>query len=209
MNTRSADYSGQMNPTRAHGARHQYDSTAVDEQPSANLNDHDQQQYGRTPAQHGQVYDSANPSANMGTATQGTGAVSSEYSGTAQHGYNETPATNYTTVPRQDARQQANVGQQQYAGQHGTRVNAPVNNPATVYDGQSQAHSAQMQPGVGGVGGNAGVKPTTGERIRGQIRQTMGELQDNPRKIAEGAAMKEGTHPVQTGPYATPGRRNV
>jgi hypothetical protein len=192
-----------MNPTRTHGARHQYDSQAVDEQPSANLND--QQQYGRTPAQPNQVYDSANPSTNMGTATQRAGAVNSDYPGPAQHGYNEVPGTNYTTIPPHDA----NVGQQQYAGQQGPHVNAPVNNPATVYDGQAPAHSTRMQPGVGGVGGTAGVKATTGEKIRGQIRQTIGELQDNPRKIAEGAAMKEGTHPVQTGPYATPGRRNV
>jgi hypothetical protein len=37
----------------------------------------------------------------------------------------------------------------------------------------------------------------------------VGEFQGNPRKVAEGAALKEGTHPIQTGPHAPRDRRNI
>lgn len=71
------------------------------------------------------------------------------------------------------------------------RANVPV---GTAAAGTTAANSA----GVTGV-----VEPTTGEKIRGTVRQVVGELQGNPRKAAEGKALKEGTHPVQTGPYSS------
>jgi hypothetical protein len=105
---------------------------------------------------------------------------------------------------------------------------ATVNNgaPTPSFDHHT-AHRAGIPAGTG-VGGavdatsgattTAGVKtgavePTTGEKIRGTVRQIVGEMQGSPRKAAEGKALKEGTHPVQTGPYsgytAGGGPRNI
>jgi hypothetical protein len=92
---------------------------------------------------------------------------------------------------------------------------AGTNAPTTSYVDSHSAHRAGVPAGTGvtdttGMTSaanttNAGVqtgsvKPTTGEKIRGTVKQIVGELEGNPTKAAEGKAMKEGWHPAQTGP---------
>jgi hypothetical protein len=92
---------------------------------------------------------------------------------------------------------------------------AGTNAPTTSYVDSHSAHRAGVPSGTGvtdttGMTSaanttNAGVqtgsvKPTTGEKIRGTVKQIVGELEGNPTKAAEGKAMKEGWHPAQTGP---------
>ena len=106
--------------------------------------------------------------------------------------------------------QPTNVRPQQPISQPGVPYQAPypqggVQTQANTFAGQTGAN-AGVASGSAGMGGR--VVPTTGEKIEGTIRKVVGEIQGNPRKIAEGAALKEGTHPVQSGPYAQQGRQN-
>jgi hypothetical protein len=187
---------GQYDSVSGQGVRHPIDSSRIDQQ--SNLNDYDQSG-GRT---HGQVYDSNVPvnTNTMGTTPQTSTTAQQGYSG-AHHPGLATGPVNYTTVPpgQQNIQQPATGHFHPGTTQPGYNANVPGN----TYNDQAQGQYAQ----AGALAAGA-VKATTGEKIRGQIRQTMGEFQDNPRKIAEGAALKEGTHPIQTGQHAAP-RRNI
>ncbi len=179
------------------------------------------QEVGRQP---GQVYGDAMPPHNF----VGNAGRDQVYAQDPQSGYGNTNVGNdidsYGTASATGAHPFTGThhhhhghghhhGQQDEAVQAGaTSTGTGSAAPTTSYVDPS-AHRAAVPPppGSGTAGatsttgaaqGTGGVEPTTGEKIRGTLRQTMGELQGNPRKAAEGKALKEGTHPVQTGPYS-------
>jgi hypothetical protein len=178
------------------------------------------------------------PRAQMGSAAYQPGQVDEATSTTdlgntsPQHGFDNT-ARNQTgnidsygtaTGARHDplAAPRHHHHQQQPAVASGTNAGVGVNAPSTSFADPHSAQRAAIPPQTGALGttgagtagantaGNSGaVQPSTGEKIRGTLRQVVGELEGNPRKAAEGKALREGTHPVQTGPYsAGGGQRN-
>lgn len=185
------------------------------------------QEVGRHPG-HGQGYSNAMPPQNFA----GNAGRDQVYPQDPQSGYGTANVGNdidsYGTAGATGARpftgtnyqDHGHPGQQDEAVQAGaTSTGVGSAAPTTSYVDPS-AHRAAVPPPVGsGTGGvtsttgaaqgTRGVEPTTGEKIRGTFRQALGELQGSPRKAAEGKALKEGTHPVQTGPYSTGGPRHI
>lgn len=193
----------QTGPTAGQAVHHPFESARAEADPRR-IDQQYETQHGTGVPQSGQVLDSTGgmPAHNIGAAVQPSGNVQPGTTGGGVDSYGTTSA---------------GIGAQQQA--FATQPIIGTNAPATSYVDRSQAQHpvgagviGSGTAGAMGTGGPAsdvtgGVKPTTGEKIRGTWRQTVGEFQGNPCKAAEGAALKEGTHPVQTGPYAA--SRNI
>jgi hypothetical protein len=178
------------------------------------------QEVGRQP---GQVYESTNNAAMPPYNFAGNAGRDQLQAQNTQVGYGTSNAVgndrdSYGTAA--GARHQpftgTHHGQQDEAIQAGATTTGLESTYPTKSYVDPSAHRAAVPPPVGsntagatrtagaaqGTAGAGMAEPTTGEKIRGTLRQAVGELQGNSRKAAEGKALREGTHPVQTGPYS-------